>query len=88
MRFAWLRKNKAHNVPTEQAGARPLSVIRIVYNAVFWIFLLPFIVRTIDYGLGFIAFTMVIFVRLIANLYVNNIVEFTPEQYERFPLRS
>jgi hypothetical protein len=88
MRFAWLRKNKADSVPAKQAGTRSLALIRIVYNAVFWIFLVPFIVRTIDYSLGFVAFTIVIFVRLFANVYVNNIVEFTPEQYESFPLRS
>ncbi|MFN2222266.1 MAG: hypothetical protein PVH65_02205 [Chloroflexota bacterium] len=88
MRFAWLRKNKADGAPVKQAGTRPLGLIRIVYNAVFWIFLVPFIVRTVDYSLGFIAFTIVILVRLIVNLYVNNIVEFTPEQYESFPLRS
>lgn len=88
MRFAWLRQNKANNAPVKQAGSRPLALIRIVYNAVFWIFLVPFIVRRIDYGLGFIAFTIVILMRLVVNLYVNNIVEFTPEQYESFPLRS
>jgi hypothetical protein len=88
MRFAWLRENKAENVSAKQTGTRPLALIRIVYNAVFWIFLVPFFVRTIDYGLGFIAFTIVIFVRLVVNLYVNNVVEFTPEQYESFPLRS
>jgi hypothetical protein len=88
MRFAWLRKNKSRNVPAKEAGARPLALIRIVYNAVFWIFLVPFIVRTIDYSLGFIAFTIVILVRLVVNLYVNNIGEFSPEQYESFPLRS
>jgi len=88
MRFAWLRKNKADNAPVKEAGTRPLALIRVVYNAVFWIFLVPFIIRTIDYSLGFIAFTIVILVRLVVNLYVNNIVEFTPEQYESFPLRS
>jgi hypothetical protein len=88
MRFAWLRKNKSRNVPAKEVGTRPLGLIRIVYNAVFWIFLVPFIVRTIDYSLGFIAFTIVILVRLVVNLYVNNIGEFSPEQYESFPLRS
>jgi hypothetical protein len=88
MRFAWLRGNKADNVTDKQAGTRPLALIRVLYNAVFWIFLVPFIVRTIDYSLGFVAFTIVIFVRLVVNLYVNNIVEFTPEQYASFPLRS
>lgn len=88
MRFAWLREKRTDGVPVKQAGTRPLALIRIVYNAVFWIFLVPFFVRTIDYSLGFIAFTIVILVRLIANLYVNNVVEFSPEQYESFPLRS
>ncbi|MGD2079271.1 MAG: hypothetical protein PVH18_12865 [Chloroflexota bacterium] len=88
MQFAWLRKNRANDVSDKQTGTQPLALIRIAYNAVFWIFLVPFIVGAIDYSLGFIAFTIVILVRLIVNLYVNNLVEFTPEQYERFPLRS
>jgi hypothetical protein len=40
------------------------------------------------YGTGFIVFTIIIFVRLGANLYANNASIVTPEQYARFPFRA
>lgn len=84
MQFAWLRKN---SVKVKQAyTTHPLALIRIAYNVVFWIFLLPF-VTTIDNSTGFIAFTVVIFVRLALNLYTNNVLKLTPEQFTRFPFR-
>jgi hypothetical protein len=86
MRFAWLRKNSPEYVAVKQGCAHPLALIRTAYNAVFWIFLLPF-VSTIDYSTGFIAFTVVIFVRLGTNLYTNNILKLNPKQFESFPLR-
>jgi hypothetical protein len=64
----------------------PLALIRIAYNAAFWIFLLPFL-TSMNYSTGFIAFTIIIFVRLAANLYTNNIGRLTAEQYEVFPFR-
>ena len=87
MRFAWLRENQANYEAVKQASTHPLALIRTAYNLVFWIFLLPFLFSTIDYGTGFIAFTVVIFVRLVLNLYTNNFLNPTPEQYERFPFR-
>ena len=86
MRFAWLRKSTGNSVAIKQGCMHPLAVIRLAYNAVFWVFLLPF-VTTIDYGTGFIAFAVVIFVRLGTNLYLNNILKPRPEQYEEFPFR-
>lgn len=83
MRFAWLRKNSANDVSVKQGCAYRLTYV--TYNAVFWIFLLPF-VTTIDYSTGFIAFTVVIFVRLGANLYVNAL-KLQPEQFESFAFR-
>ena len=64
----------------------PLALIRMAYNAAFWIFLLPFL-TSMNYGTGFIAFAIIIFVRLAANLYTNNIGSLTPEQYDAFPFR-
>jgi hypothetical protein len=87
MRFAWLQKNSASPELAEQAASHPLSLIRKAYNAVFWIFLLPFIFTAIDYGTGFIAFTVVIFARLIVVLYMNNILDLTPQEYETYPFR-
>jgi hypothetical protein len=61
-------------------------LIRFAYNAVFWIFLLPFIFR-IDYQVGFIAFAVVIGVRLVLNLVTNNLLDFSPDQYDKYPFR-
>ena len=64
----------------------PITLIRIAYNAAFWIFLVPFF-TTIDYGIGFIALTVIIFVRLGANLYANHVLK-QPEQFESYPFRA
>ena len=85
MRFAWLRENSANQVSIKQGCTHPLALIRVAYNAVFWIFLLPFF-TSMEYGTGFIAFTVIIFVRLGANLYTNHVLK-QPEQYESFPFR-
>ncbi len=86
MRFAWLRKNSANNVLVKQSITHPLTLIRYAYNIVFWIFLLPFF-TTMEYSTGFMALTVIIFVRLGLNLYTNNILNLTPEQFTRFPFR-
>lgn len=86
MRFAWLRKNSANDVAVRQVSTHPLALIRKAYNAAFWIFLLPFF-TLIEYGTGFLLFALVIAVRLSLNLYTNNVLHLTPEQYERFPFR-
>ena len=87
MRFAWLRENSANNDFVKQASTHPLALIRTAYNLVFWIFLLPFLFSSIDYGMGFIMFTVVIIVRLILNLYTNNLLDLTPQQFENYPFR-
>jgi hypothetical protein len=40
-----------------------------------------------EYGTGFIVFTVIILIRLGLNLYTNNILDLTPEQYESYPFR-
>lgn len=85
MRFAWLRKNSANNMAVKQGCTHPLAVIRLAYNAAFWIFLLPFF-TVVDYTTGFIAFTGIIVIRLGLNLYANQIIK-RPAQYESFPFR-
>ncbi len=87
MRFAWLRENLANFDSIKQGYAHPLALIRLAYNLVFWIFLIPFLYSTIDYGTGFIAFTVVIFIRLTLNLYTNNFLNLTPAQFESYPFR-
>jgi hypothetical protein len=86
MRFAWLRENSDNPDLVKQAGSHPLALIRTAYNAVFWIFLIPFF-TTMEYSTGFIAFSVVILVRLILNLYTNNALKLTPEGYKKYPFR-
>jgi hypothetical protein len=86
MRFAWLRENSDDYVSAEQGCAHPLAMIRMAYNIAFWIFLLPFF-TTMEYGTGFIVLTVIIFIRLGANLYIN-VLKLQPEQYDRFPFRA
>jgi len=85
-RFAWLQKNSATYEAVKQGYTHPLALIRLAYNAAFWIFLLPFF-TTIAYGIGFIAFTIVIFVRLALSFYTNNIANLSPEQFDSYPFR-
>jgi hypothetical protein len=86
MRFAWIRENSAEYSSAKQRFTHPLSIIRKIYNVAFWIFLIPFF-TTMEYSAGFIAFTVVIFIRFCVNLYTNNILNLTPEQYDTFPFR-
>lgn len=86
MRFAWLKENKADYDFVQQAFFHPLALIRKAYNLVFWIFLLPFF-TIVDYGTGFIVFTIIVGIRLVLNLYTNNFLDLTPEQYDSYPFR-
>ena len=86
MRFAWLRQNSANDAVVKQGCTHPLTLIRIAYNIAFWVFLLPFF-TAIEYGTGFILFTIIIFVRLGANLYANHVLK-QPEQFGSFAFRS
>ena len=86
MRFALLRKNSADIVSVKQGYTHPLALIRIAYNVAFWVFLLPFF-TAMEYGTAFILFTIIVFVRLAANLYTNHVLT-QPEQYESFAFRG
>ena len=86
MRFAWLKQNSDNHASVKQGLTHPLSLIRKVYNAAFWVFLIPFF-TVIDYGTGFVAFTIIIFIRFGLSLYTNNVLNLTPEQFESYPFR-
>ena len=86
MRFAWLKENSTDYVSVQQAFMHPLALIRKAYNLVFWIFLVPFF-TAMEYSTGFIVFTVIIAIRLVLNLYTNNLLDLTPEQYESYPFR-
>ena len=81
-----VKQNSANHVSVKQGFTHPLSLIRKVYNAAFWVFLIPFF-TVIDYGTGFVAFTIIIFIRFGLSLYTNNVLNLTPEQYESYPFR-
>jgi len=72
---------------SDQGQTNNFSLIRMAYNIAFWVFLPPLLTDKIAYSIGFIAFTIVILIRLLLNLYTNNFFKPTPEQYERFPFR-
>lgn len=86
MRFAWLKEKSGNDVEVHQAFTHPFRLMRNVYNIVFWVFLLPFFTG-MEYSTGFIAMTIVILMRLTLNLYTNNGIKLTPEQYDRYPFR-
>ena len=86
VRFAWLRENSPDYVSVQQAFLHPLALIRKAYNLAFWFFLVP-LFTAMEYSTGFIVFTVIIAIRLVLNLYTNNILNLTPEQYESFPFR-
>ena len=86
MRFAWLQQNPANHVSVKKNFTHPLSLIRMVYNAAFWVFLIPFF-TVIDYSTGFIAFTIIIYIRFGLSLYTNNALNLTPDQFENYPFR-
>jgi hypothetical protein len=86
MRFAWRREQSPDNNPTRRPFTPVLSLIHKLYNLVFWVFLLPFFTRMTD-GTGFMLFSVVIGVRLVLNLYINNLLKPTPQQFEAYPFR-
>ena len=86
MRFAWLYQSSANSASVKQGCGHPLTLVRIAYNIAFWVFLLPFFTAMED-GTAFILFTIIIFVRLGANLYANHVLK-QPEQFESFAFRS
>ena len=86
MRFAWLKENSTNQELVKQASMHPLAILRKIYNLAFWTFLLP-ILTIIDYSAGFIIFTIIIGTRLVLNMYTNNLLDLTPQQFENYPFR-
>jgi len=85
MRFAWFQKNLASSASVKQGFNNPLTRMAFwAFNAAFWLFLLPFF-TTVEYGTGFLVFSVIIFVRLGTNLYANNVLKM--EEFGSFPFR-
>ena len=40
-----------------------------------------------EYSTGFVIFTVIILIRLSLNLYTNNALKLTPEQFDSYPFR-
>jgi hypothetical protein len=84
MRFVW-EKRQSGNRDKVQPGCAT-QLFRLVYNAA-WI--LPIVLTfngTLDYATGFTVFTAVCIVRLIANLYANNVLN--AQQFDTFLFRA
>jgi len=87
MRFAWIRESTMDSKTSDQGQTNNFSLIRMAYNIAFWVFLPPLLTDKIAYSIDFIAFTIVISIRLLLNLYTKNFFKPTIELYERFPFR-
>ena len=84
MRFAWINKDSANDVPTEQSSIN--RVIYIVYNLIWWIPIVLAVFKIIDYRTAFIALFILTAIRAVVNLFRNNALN--PKQAENFPLRA
>lgn len=84
MRFAWLKKKAEKDISDDTGLINRLTLF--VYNLVWWLPIVLTLTGTIDHWSGFIGFTIITVVRLIANLYRNNVL--TLEQATTFPFRS
>jgi hypothetical protein len=84
MRFAWINKDSANDVPIEQSSIK--RVIYIAYNLIWWIPIVLVVFKIIDYRSAFIALFGLTIIRAIVNLYRNNVLN--PVQAEYFPLRA
>ncbi len=62
------------------------QLFRLVYNAAWLLPILLTFNGTLDYATGFAVFTTICIVRLIANLYANNVLN--APQYDAFLFRA
>ena len=45
------------------------------------------VITIVDYGTGFIIFTVIIGIRFFLNLFTKNLLDLTPQQFENYPFR-
>ena len=87
MRFAWERNKISNkNVEKKYSMLHPLNLIFIIYNVIWWFPIILSFFDIISYKTGFILFSIVTIIRIIANILRNNLLTF--DQGEKFPLRS
>lgn len=83
-RFAWAyRKTGAEGPKPHPRGIR--RALLWIHNGVYWFFLIPFL-TPMSYATGFAIYAGILFVRLLANTWIN-VRDFTWEQYYLYPLR-
>jgi hypothetical protein len=84
MRFAWINKDSADDIPAKESSIR--RVIYIAYNIIWWIPVVLAVFKIIDYRTAFIALFVLTVIRAVVNIYRNNVLN--PEQADSFPLRA
>ena len=83
MRFTWLwKKSTGNDTFNEKKFSKPVF---IACNAIRWILIILPFAKVINYNTGFIPFTIVTVVKLIANIYRDNVP--SPKQAVKFPFR-
>jgi hypothetical protein len=84
MRFAWINKDSADDIPAKESSIR--RFIYIAYNLIWWIPIVLAVFKIIDYWTAFIALLILTAIRAVVNLYRNNVLN--PMQAESFSLRA
>ncbi len=84
-----VRFARLHRASGAAAERPPLSglgrALLFTHNLVYWFFLIPFF-TSMSYATGFAVYSGVLFVRFLANTWMN-VRDFSWEQYYRYPLR-
>jgi len=79
-----VQKNELNGTAVQSGCVNPL--IRFVFNLVWWIPIVLAFTGHIDYATGFVTFGLITAMRLVANLYRNNVL--SPKEAIYFPLRA
>ncbi|MDP6823264.1 MAG: hypothetical protein QF554_08225 [Dehalococcoidia bacterium] len=86
MRFAWQEKQSNDRLGSERVAGNAFKSIFVIYNIVWWIPIVFAFTPAMSYQAGFVSFLALTVLRLVANLYRNNVLG--GERAINFPLRS
>ena len=86
MRFAWIREKTGSHGPVKRVFTHPLNLLYMAYNIVWWIPIILYFPKVMDFNTAFITLFILTIVRLVVNLTRNNVLKW--EQADNFPLRS
>ncbi len=84
VRFAHLFKTVGDGAKKPTLGASG-RVLLVAHNLVYWFFLIPFF-TSVSYATGFAIYAGILFIRFLANTWMN-VRDFTWVQYYLYPLR-